>query len=100
MIRARSLPICTLSPLLTPSTAHAQTGRSVIKKWFDLVCSPQRGAYTVARFVLVFLLLSSPCFGQAWSSVLSPSRAIDWTSAGLPSSFTDKGGGNREPTAN
>jgi|HubBroStandDraft_4_1064222.scaffolds.fasta_scaffold06746_3 hypothetical protein len=100
MTRARSLPKWILSPFLTPSTAHSKTGQSLIKMWFDSMCSPQRGAYTVARFVLVFLLLSSPCFGQAWSNILSPSRAIDWTNAGLPSSFTDKGGGNRETTAN
>ncbi len=89
MKRARSLPIWISSPLLMPSAAHAQTGRPVIKKWFGVMCSPQRGAYTVTRFLLVFFLLSSPCFGQAWSNVLSPSRAIDWTHAGLPATLPD-----------
>jgi hypothetical protein len=32
----------------------------------------------------MFLLFSSFSFGQAWSGVLAPSRAIDWSHAGLP----------------
>jgi hypothetical protein len=89
MTRTRSLHIWILSPLLTSCRAHAGTGLSAIKKRFDLLCSPQRGAYPVTKFLLVFFLLSSPCFGQAWSNILSPSRAIDWTQAGLPATLPD-----------
>jgi len=78
-----------LSPLLTPSAAHAQTGQSVIKKLFGLECSPQRRNHRVTRFFLIFFLLSSPCFGQSWSNVLSSSRAINWSGAGLPATLPD-----------
>jgi|HubBroStandDraft_1064217.scaffolds.fasta_scaffold10796_1 hypothetical protein len=89
MTRARALPIQISSPLLMPSGAHAQIGCKMIRKWFGFVSPPQRRAYTVARFVLVFFLLSSPCFGQAWSNIISPGRAIDWTGAGLPPTLPD-----------
>ena len=38
------------------------------------------------RRILLALLLLCPLtiFGQAWSGVLAPSRATDWTSAGIP----------------
>ena len=36
------------------------------------------------RFFITFCLLTSPCFGQAWSGVIAPARATDWTQAGLP----------------
>jgi hypothetical protein len=77
--------------LLSPFAAHAQTGRSVIKKWFGLVCSPQGGTYKVTRLlpIFFFFLLSSSCFGQSWSNILSSSRAIDWTKAGLPPTLPD-----------
>jgi hypothetical protein len=45
--------------------------------------------YAVARLVLLVASLSSPCFGQAWSNIVSPSRAIDWTHAGLPGVLPD-----------
>src|SRR5271170_3516764 len=36
-------------------------------------------------FPLVLLVTQwAPAYGQAWSGVLSPSRAIDWTHAGIP----------------
>ena len=85
----RVLPIRVLAPSLMPPAAHAQIDRGMIKKWFGVMCSPQRGAYTVAGFVLGFFLLSAPCFGQAWSNILSPHRAIDWTQAGLPATLPD-----------
>jgi len=43
----------------------------------------------MTRFFLLFFLISLPCFGQAWSGILSPSRAIDWTHAGLPATLPD-----------
>jgi hypothetical protein len=89
MTRARALPIQILSPLLTRSAAHAQTGQSVIKKLFGLECSPQRRTHRVTRFFVIFFLLSTPCFGQSWSNVLSSSRAINWTGAGLPATLPD-----------
>src|SRR5208282_1931383 len=53
-------------------------------KRFGLVCSPQRGAGTIRTFLPVFFLFCSPCFGQAWSGIIAPARATDWTQAGLP----------------
>src|SRR5579863_316357 len=85
----RSLPLSILSPFLRTATADAQTGRSVSKKCFRLMCSPQRGAYTVTRFFVILFLVSSPCFGQAWSGVVSSSRAINWTGGGLPATYPD-----------
>src|SRR5579872_653185 len=63
----------------------------------QLGCSPLGHA---GKLLPIFLLFSFPCFGQSWSGILSSSRAINWTTAGLPSSFTDKGGRNNETTAN
>jgi hypothetical protein len=41
-----------------------------------------------------------PSGNYPWSNILSPGRAIDWSTAGLPSAFTDKGGTNAETTTN
>src|SRR5580704_10847185 len=42
-------------------------------------------------FPLISILLLLPAFsyGQSWSSLLAPSRAITWTGAGLPASLPD-----------
>src|SRR5690348_14870194 len=32
----------------------------------------------------ILLLLTPACFGQSWTGVLAPSRATDWSKAGLP----------------
>lgn len=39
--------------------------------------------------LVIIIVLCAPCFGQAWSGILSTSRAIDWTTAGLTSTFVD-----------
>jgi hypothetical protein len=39
--------------------------------------------------ISMLLLFSTLSYGQAWSGVLSASRAIDWGSAGLPATFPD-----------
>jgi hypothetical protein len=57
-------------------------------KRFGFACSRRVGGGTT-RLLIVFFLLSSPCFGQAWSNILSPSRAINWTGAGLPPTLPD-----------
>ena len=44
--------------------------------------SPQHGTSTMKKLSLIFFLLASPCFGQASSSFLDPSRVIDWSSTG------------------
>jgi hypothetical protein len=36
------------------------------------------------RYILFILLLSSTLFGQAWSGIIDPARAEDWTNAGIP----------------
>jgi hypothetical protein len=35
-------------------------------------------------FILILLCSSIPGFGQLWSGVLDPSRAVDWSKAGVP----------------
>lgn len=37
---------------------------------------------------MCFFLLSAPCFGQAWSGIISPARAADWTAVGMPGDIT------------
>jgi len=39
--------------------------------------------------VLMLLLFSELSYGQAWSGILSASRAIDWSNAGLPTILPD-----------
>jgi hypothetical protein len=44
--------------------------------------------------ILAFLFFAAEigadrCLGQSWSGILSPSRAIDWSSAGLPNPLPD-----------
>jgi hypothetical protein len=54
-------------------------------------------------FVLLGAALAVSSTSRAqypWSGILSPNRAIDWSKAGLPASFTDKGGTNVETTPN
>jgi hypothetical protein len=36
-----------------------------------------------SQFLFIFLCVSECLYAQAWSGILSPSRAIDWTSAGV-----------------
>lgn len=50
--------------------------------------------------ISILFLFSTLSYGQAWSGILAPSRAINWTQAGLPANFTDKGGSNVETTTN
>ena len=38
---------------------------------------------------LIPLLLCASCFGQAWSGIVSTSRAINWSNAGLPATLPD-----------
>jgi hypothetical protein len=89
MTGTRSLPVGILSHLLALMTAGAQTGQSVLRRRFDSVGPRQQRSRSIAKFLLIFSLLSSPCFGQAWSNILSPNRAIDWTQAGLPATLPD-----------
>jgi len=44
--------------------------------------------------ISIFFLFSTLSYGQAWSGILAPSRAIDWTHAGLPSSIVYGSGGS------
>ena len=39
--------------------------------------------------ISILLLFPALSYGQAWSGVLAPSRAIDWSNAGLPATFPD-----------
>src|SRR3954471_839964 len=42
-----------------------------------------RAAMTLPLFS-IFLLFSTLLYGQSWSGILDPARAIDWTNAGIP----------------
>jgi hypothetical protein len=57
--------------------------------WSELLNSPYQAVDRLKRAVVISVLLASPCFGQAWSGVIAPSRAIDWSHAGLPSTLPD-----------
>ena len=37
--------------------------------------------------ISILFLFSTLSFGQPWSGIISPSRAIDWSHAGLPASY-------------
>lgn len=37
----------------------------------------------MTRKLIIVLLLSLPCFGQNWSGILSTSRAVNWSNAGV-----------------
>lgn len=41
------------------------------------------------RYIAAFVILCGVCFGQAWSGVLNPTRAIDWSHGGLPAVLPD-----------
>src|ERR1039458_9276972 len=60
----------------------------------------RRACWHLSPLISMGFLFSTVSYGQSWSNVLASSRAITWTSAGLPSSFTDKGGSNTETTTN
>lgn len=44
----------------------------------------RRNCSYLSAIVSTLLLFSSLSFGQAWSGIVAPSRAIDWSHAGLP----------------
>jgi len=46
------------------------------------------------RLILMLLSFSALSYGQVWSGILDPSRAIDWSHAGLPSTLTYGTGGS------
>jgi Pectate lyase superfamily protein len=39
--------------------------------------------------ISILILFSTFSYGQAWSGILAPSRAIDWSNAGLPATLPD-----------
>ena len=43
----------------------------------------------IAILIAVLAPCSAGCFGQSWTGVLSTSRAIDWSKAGLPTTLPD-----------
>jgi hypothetical protein len=50
--------------------------------------APTSAPRTLLLCVLI-LLTPLPCFAQPWSGILAPSRAIDWSKAGLPATLPD-----------
>jgi len=36
----------------------------------------------MGKFTIIFAILCASCFGQPWSGIIAPSRAMDWTQAG------------------
>ncbi len=55
----------------------------------------RRNGLHLFPLISMLLLISASSYGQAWPGVLSSSRAIDWSHAGLPPSYP-----NGETTAN
>ncbi len=49
----------------------------------------RRGWWHLLPYLAMLLMFSALSYGQAWSGILSPSRGIDWSQAGLPASFPD-----------
>lgn len=49
--------------------------------------------------ILIFVFPSRPSYGQAWSGILSPARATDWTYAGIPGGIPDGSWSNCVTTA-
>jgi len=43
----------------------------------------------ISKALLSVFLAAAPCFGQAWSGILSSSRAINWGNAGLSATLPD-----------
>lgn len=41
------------------------------------------------RYIAIILILCGLSFGQSWSGIVAPSRAVDWSAAGLPPTFPD-----------
>jgi hypothetical protein len=39
--------------------------------------------------LFLLLLVAIPVYGQAWSGIIAPSRAVDWSHAGLPATLPD-----------
>src|SRR5277367_1684971 len=58
----------------------------------------RRFSHQFALFSLL-LLCSGASFGQAWSGILAPSRAIDWSNTGIPGGIPDGGWSNCATTA-
>src|SRR5262245_60130049 len=52
--------------------------------------SMRRGYSHLFPLVSILLLASSPSFGQAWSGILAPGRAIDWTAVGIPGGIPNR----------
>lgn len=49
----------------------------------------RRGCSHLFPLIPILLLFPALSYGQAWSGILAPSRAIDWSMAGLPTTFPD-----------
>jgi hypothetical protein len=54
-----------------------------------MVCTPKVpcgkvGQLTIFLYVAVFFCLPAKVYSQAWSGILNSSRAIDWSTAGIP----------------
>jgi hypothetical protein len=60
-----------------------------VSEMIRIVPSQAQRAKRIKSFIvlaltpLALLIISRPTYGQAWASVLSPSRAIDWSKAGV-----------------
>jgi hypothetical protein len=60
-----------------------------VRIWRSLVTS--KGFPHLAGFFLgAFLMISVPAHAQVWSGILDPSRAIDWTKAGIPGGIPNR----------
>ena len=49
----------------------------------------RRNCSHLVPLISILLLFSALSFGQAWSGILAPNRATDWSAAGLPATLPD-----------
>jgi hypothetical protein len=49
----------------------------------------RRNCLHLSPLISILLLFSALAYGQSWSGVLAPSRAFDWSNAGLPGTLPD-----------
>src|SRR5947209_3992504 len=59
----------------------------------------RRGYSHVPPLILILLLFSTLSYGQAWSGILAPTRAIDWTNTGIPGGIPSASWANCTSTA-
>lgn len=58
--------------------------------WNARMLGEKAGLYIILLFVLAFFGLPTQLYSQAWSGVLDPTRAIAWSTAGIPGDIPNR----------